>query len=458
MAARLKGPLILIGICLAAAPGVAACNGDEGSAASSDSTRIPQPTSAQLAAANLDIPVAPLRDRVDLTAPPFSNPTKVTNPLLPISNLPSAILSGTVDGKDFKTETTLLPDTRIIKWRGGQIEAVVSQYLAYLDGRIEEVALDHYAQADDGSVWYLGEDVFNYKDGLIADTEGTWFAGREGPPAMIMPAHPKVGNVYRSENVPGLVFEEVRIKTVDKTVDGPHGPIRGAIVGSELHQDGTREDKVFAPGYGEFYTASGGDVEAMTLAVPPDSLQGPVPPELKALSAGADHVFDQAGSGDWKAASASLGAMTAAWERFRAGEVPPRLDDRMMRALERLARAVDGRDSTEARLAAIGVGQSSLDLQLRHRPPSRIDRERFELWARQLPVDVSARDVAGVRGDLATLEWIRDRFANTLDQVDRTRIDTHLSELRTKVTDGDLRGAAAEAVRLGDTLAGLPPA
>ena len=171
-----------------------------------------------------------------------------------------------------------------------------------------------------------------------------------------------------------------------------------------------------------------------------------------------DHVFDQAGSGDWKAASASLGAMTAAWERFRAGEVPPRLDDRMMRALERLARAVDGRDSTEARLAAIGVGQSSLDLQLRHRPPSRIDRERFELWARQLPVDVSARDVAGVRGDLATLEWIRDRFANTLDQVDRTRIDTHLSELRTKVTDGDLRGAAAEAVRLGDTLAGLPPA
>jgi hypothetical protein len=30
---------------------------------------------------------------------------------------------------------------------------VLSQYLAYLDGRITEVALDRYAQADDGSVW-----------------------------------------------------------------------------------------------------------------------------------------------------------------------------------------------------------------------------------------------------------------------------------------------------------------
>jgi hypothetical protein len=451
MALRL---LTLFGVCVAAATGGVACNGEDASTASSDPIRIPQPTSAQLAAANLDIPVASRSDRVDLTAPPFSNPTKITNPLFPISNLPSAILSGTVDGKDFKTETTLLPETRIIKWRGRQIETRVSQYVAYLDGRIEEVALDHYAQADDGSVWYLGEDVFNYKDGLIADTEGTWFAGREGPPAMIMPADPQVGDVYRSENVPGLVFEEVRIKTVGKTVDGPHGPVRGAIVGSELHQDGTREDKVFAPGYGEFYTASGGDVEDMTLAVPADSLGGPTPAELETLSGRADRVFEQAGSSDWKAAPVSVRAMTAAWERFRTGDVPPRLDDRMTAALERLVRAVDGRDSTEARRAAIGVGQSSLDLQLRHRHPAEVDRERFELWARQLPVDAAAGDAAAVRGDLATLEWIRDRFANTLDKVDRTRIDTHLSELRTKVTDGDLRGAAAEAERLRAAIAG----
>ena len=47
---------------------------------------------------------------------------------------------------------TRLPDPRIIEWNGGRIETVVSQYAAYLDGRIQEVALDLYAQADDGSV------------------------------------------------------------------------------------------------------------------------------------------------------------------------------------------------------------------------------------------------------------------------------------------------------------------
>ena len=36
-----------------------------------------------------------------------------------------------------------------------------------------------------------------------------------------------------------------------------------ALVGSELHADGSREDKTFAPGYGEFFTGGGGDIEAM---------------------------------------------------------------------------------------------------------------------------------------------------------------------------------------------------
>jgi hypothetical protein len=442
----------LVVVPVAAALVVGACNDGGGSARSSASASIPQPTPAQIAAANLDIPVAPRSERVDLAAPQFSNPTEITNPLFPIGEMPSAILSGRVDGKDFKAETTLLPQTKIIEWRGKEIEALVSQYVAYLDGRIEEVALDFYAQADDGSVWYLGEDVFNYADGFIADTEGTWLAGREGPPALIMPADPKVGDVYRPENVPGLVFEEVKIKAVDRTVRGPHGPVSGAIVAGELHQDGTREDKVFAPGYGEFYTASGGDVEAMSLAVPADDLPGPVPAELTRLNAGADTVFRQARSGDWSAASRTARNLTADWKAFQAREVPPRLEARMARALDGLAAAVAGEDPTQARHAAMRVAQAGLDLELRHRPPTEIDRARFSLWARQLVVDASAGNAGDVRGDLATLESIRDRFVHTLDAVDATLIDAHLVELRTKLSDGDLRGAATGAASLVDAV------
>jgi hypothetical protein len=453
----LGGTLLIIAV--AAALVLYAAGDDSGSAqpSGSRSTRIPQLTAAELAAAKLDkLPLAPTGERVDLAAPAFSNPTKVTNPLFPISNLHSAILNGTVDDKPFKSETTLLQETRVIQWRGGRIEALVSQYVAYLDGRLEEVALDFYAQADDGSVWYLGEDVFNYnEEGLIADTEGTWLAGKEGPPAMIMPADPQVGDVYRPENIPGLVFEEVRIKAVDETVEGPHGPVEGAIIAEELHQDGAREDKTFAPGYGEFFTGSGGDVEALALVLAADELPGPPPAELETLSGGADSVFDQARSREWKAASATVRAMSDAWKTLQGGEVPPRLEPVMSDALRGLVRAVGARNPASAREAAIDAAQAGLDLQLRHRPPAEIDRARFELWVRQLLVDATAHDAGGVVGDLATLEWIRDRFAHTLEKLDLIRIDTHLVALRTAVNDEDLDGAAAEAGSLRDTLAGL---
>ncbi len=58
---------------------------------------------------------APDSARRDLVAAPFSDSTSVTNPLLPIADLDSAILNGRVDGKPFYTETTLLPFTRITR-------------------------------------------------------------------------------------------------------------------------------------------------------------------------------------------------------------------------------------------------------------------------------------------------------------------------------------------------------
>jgi len=147
-------------------------------------TPIAQPTAAQMAAAGLDgLPVAPAARRVDLVAPVFSDSTSVTNPLFPISRLESVVLNGRVDGKPFRTETTLLGDTRVIEWSPGQcVRTLVSQYVAYLDGRIQEVALDFYAQADDGSVWYFGEDVFNYRRGVVGDTSGTCSPARRAPP------------------------------------------------------------------------------------------------------------------------------------------------------------------------------------------------------------------------------------------------------------------------------------
>jgi len=423
--------------------------GASGACEESTATRVAQPTEAQMAAAGLNaLPVAPEEARVDLVAPPFSDPTGVTNPLFPIANLHSVVLNGKVDGKAFRTETTLLPDTRIIEWSPGQcVKTLVSQYVAYLDGRIQEVALDFYAQADDGSVWYFGEDVHNYEGGVVADTSGTWLAGKEGPAAMIMPGDPSPGQVHRPENIPGLVWEEVAVKTVGKTVTGPRGRVAGALVGRELHDDGTFSDKVFAPGYGEFYTAHDGDVEALALAVPADAAAGPPPSGLGRMTQGADAAFRAAGSGRWRRASAAVGRLAAAWRAHRrAGGVPPRLVAPTTRAVGELRRRVSARDRGRARDAALDVTQAGLDLQLRFRPPAEIDRARFALWTQQTIVDAAAGKRAAVSGDVATLEWIRDRIARTLDSVAVTRLDTHLVELRANVADGRL-GAAVRTAR-----------
>jgi hypothetical protein len=350
---------------------------------------------------------------------------------------------------------TLLPQTRIIEWQGQKVEALVSQYVAFLDGRIHEVAYDFYAQDDDGAVWYFGEDVFNFKDGVIADTHGTWIAGADGPAAMIMPGDPEVGDVYRPENIPGFVFEEVTVKAINRTLDGPLGPIEGGIVIEELHMDNTTETKTFAPGYGEFLTAGDGDVEALTLAVPTDARSGPMPIELVAMQRVAGDVFDAAQSKHWSAARAATRTIAASWETVRAGEVPKRLRPQMQRAIDALAVAVDRRKAPQARQAAIDVARWSLDLQLRNRPVSEVDLDRFDLWAAQLLVDAAAGDAAAVNGDFFSLDYVRDRIQHTLDERGRTRLNTNLEELSGAVADEDL-GAAAEATRqLRETLAGI---
>lgn len=419
-------------------------------------TTIAQPSAAQMAAAGLGtLPVAPPAARVDLASPKFSSSTTITNPLFPISRLQSVVLNGRVDGKPFRTETTLLPDTRVIEWSDGQcVKVLVSQYTAYIDGRIDEVALDFYAQADDGSVWYFGEDVFNYVDGVVRDTGGTWLAGKEGPAAMIMPGVPQVGQVHRPENIPGLVFEEVAVARIGQTVAGPRGQTAGALVGRELHDDGSFSDKVFVPGYGEFSSAHDGDLEALALAVPIDALPGPPPIELWRLTSRVDDVMRAVQTAKWTRAAAAAATIHVAWQAHRASGVPPRLVAPTDAAMKALTRAIASRASVATRHAALDVLQAGLDLQLRYRSQVEVDRARFDLWLRRLILDASDRNAAGARGDVATLEWIRDRIARAMDPARLSGIDHLLKNARTSANDAQFRAVIRTAVVLRRALAG----
>ncbi|MSR21027.1 MAG: hypothetical protein EXR91_08615 [Gemmatimonadetes bacterium] len=401
------------------------------------------------------LPLQPESLRVDLGAPTFSNPTVGTNSLFPVDQVTSYLQLGTVDGLPFRAEVTLLASTRVITWNGQPIEVVESQYMAFLGGRLHETAIDWYAQADDNSVWYLGEDVFNYAAGVVADRNGTWQAGRDGPAAMIMPGSPQVNNVYRPENICGAVFEEVTVEATGLTVNGPTGPVTGAIQVKELHQDGAYEDKTFAPGYDEFTTGFPGDSESMAVAVPVDALNGAPPAELVTILARADSIFDAAQAGNWTKAGTALAALTAAWNSFAGGTHPPLLETQMSGAVAALTSAVNAQQPANARQRAIGVASAAHDFRLRHVTPAAIDLARLELWARQVQVDAAAGDAAGVSGNAATVEWVRDRVVQSLSAADRAQLNSLVSQLRSAANAHNYSAATLAATGLRTLIAGL---
>lgn len=75
----------------------------------------------------------------------------------------------------------------------------------YANGLLQEKTYDYFAQDKRGNVWYMGEDVTNYrydnKGNLIGtDSELAWLAGRRGArPGWIMPARQIIGQRYFQE-------------------------------------------------------------------------------------------------------------------------------------------------------------------------------------------------------------------------------------------------------------------
>jgi hypothetical protein len=206
---------------------------------------------------------------------------------------------------------------------------------------------------------------------------------------------------------------------------------------------------------------------------------GPPSAALRRLLREANASFRAASAGRWRRAGAHASAAVGAWRADRAGGVPRRLVAPTRRAVAALVRVVDGRrlrardvavdgrrrdrasavpvDARRrvlARDAALDVVQAALDLELRYRAPAAVDRGRLDLWARRVQVDAEAGRRAAVKGDVAVLEWIRDRVAHTLDAVDRTRIDTRLVRLRANVSGARFAAATRSAADLRRLLAG----
>jgi hypothetical protein len=189
--------------------------------------------------------------------------------------------------------------------------------------------------------------------------------------------------------------------------------------------------------------------------VPADAVSAPPPADLASLVIGTEAILESARLRDWPSARATLRRVTSAWGAARRRRQPWLVADRLDTTIATLKRAVHARSPGRATQAAIDVQLPALDLELRYRRPAAIDAARFHLWTQQLRVHAAAGDLAGVTGDVAVLEWIRDRLAGTLSPGGRSELDTRLRDLRTAAAARNLRVAADEAARLGSRMRAL---
>ena len=148
----------------------------------------------------------------------FTHPTQITNPYLPLSTLKQDIIEGKEGGKKTRVERTAKPDIhKTFKVGDQMVEAFAFEDRAFEDGELAEVALDYFAQDDNGTVYYLGEDVDEFKGGKVISHEGSWLVGKDTVvPGVIFPATPKVGDKFRSEDVSAEISEIDEIVSVPK--------------------------------------------------------------------------------------------------------------------------------------------------------------------------------------------------------------------------------------------------
>jgi hypothetical protein len=195
----------------------------------------------------------------------FANSTTIANPWLPFAPGTQWVLEGsaTVDGERIKRRvvTTTTDLTKVIDG----VRTVVNYELDYDSGALVEAELAFFAQADDGTVWHLGQYPEEYEDGKYVESK-TWLAGSEeakagitmhAAPALATPSYsegwgPKVGWTDR-----GRVFEMGSKTCV------PAGCYTGVLVIDEFNRDepDAHQLKYYASGVGNVRVGWAGAME-----------------------------------------------------------------------------------------------------------------------------------------------------------------------------------------------------
>jgi hypothetical protein len=145
---------------------------------------------------------------------------------------------------------TVLDETREVD---GVTTRVVEEK-EWKDGELVEISRNFFAICPETEdVFYFGEEVDVYGDGVLISHSGAWLAGENGAKAgLMMPGKPEVGIKYYQEIAPGVAMDRAEVVSLDETLKTPAGSFSTCL----RTMEGTalnpleREYKTYAPGIG----------------------------------------------------------------------------------------------------------------------------------------------------------------------------------------------------------------
>ncbi len=184
---------------------------------------------------------------------PVINPTdfvaEVDNPYFPLQPGTTFVYQGQTEEGTERNEVVITDKAKSILG----VTAVVVWDRVWLNDLLIEETFDWYAQDKEGNVWYFGEEVNNYKDGVLKDHAGAWEAGVAGAkPGIIMKAAPRVGDTYRQEYYKGEAEDMADVLSLAQTVLVPWGSFTKCLETRDWTplDPGHVEHKYYAPGIG----------------------------------------------------------------------------------------------------------------------------------------------------------------------------------------------------------------
>jgi hypothetical protein len=174
---------------------------------------------------------------------------RVTNSFLPLT--PGSTFSfrtETDDGTEIG-EIEVLNETKTILG----ITCTVVRDRVYINNQLIEDTYDWFAQDKKGNVWYMGEQVDNYVNGVIDNHYGSWEAGLDrAEPGIIMAADPAPGLYYRQEHYLSQAEDQAEVVAINESITVLAGTFKNCIKILETNplDPSSLEYKYYASGVG----------------------------------------------------------------------------------------------------------------------------------------------------------------------------------------------------------------